>query len=415
MTRALLLLLFLAAPASADLLQPENLAYQGAFLAPGWRPGARWGAGLDALTYNPERGTLIGSAHAVQFPGYVGEMSVPALRVPSGGSTAGIERAADVFPFVDVGGSFRQELSDTGLDRFGGLELLDGRLYWCFYRYYAVQPLNQIDDPTFGSEGEGLWRAGDFHQKLTSNYMTTIPEDWANQHVQGHRLLVGKGDGAGAAGNSQGPALFAVNAQNFDEAARLLYYPSDHPVVGRSACDRWEGLVWVYGDKEAVMVAGTRGLGPDRYGRPVEGDCSTDKGYHCDPYGARVLLYSPDDLADVVEGTRPSHVQPYVEIDLDPVFASASDRCYPGVGAAAYDHAGKRVFIVQSNGENPIIHVWKVTSNITPPPIPDPDPLPPPPDDTARRLEELEAQVQSLNDALADLQKLAEEIRRLGE
>lgn len=381
--------------AAAGRVEPDALEYLGAFRLPRRSGNAprRWGYGARALTYNPTRDSLIGSGHVHRRN--VAESSIVEPNIPTTRdkmlALRELRQAETITPFAAIAGPLDARLAALRLDRFGGLALLDGRLFWSFYRYYAVQPPSTIDDPTLGSSAldftgpRGLWRAGPFHQKRTSNYLAAIPEEWAESHVGGKRLAAGKGDGAGSAGVSHGPALFAVDhrANPPDggalEAVKLLEYPpaGDH-FPGWSPCDRWEGLAWVEaGERSAVVFAGRRGRGVADYGKPGEvtarqnrRTCGTAKGYHCDPYDPELVFYDPAELARVAAGElEPFDVLPYASLSLAPVFL---ETCLYDLGAMAYDPSSRRLFLVQQNGENGVVHLWKIEAAASPVPVPVP-------------------------------------------
>lgn len=154
------------------------------------------------------------------------------------------------------------------------------------------------------------------------------------------------------------------------EAVPLLYYPpgADAELFARwSNCDRWEGAVWIESrGREAVVFAGRRGRGETCYGTP--GDCSDPcgggKGYHCFPYEPELVFYSVDDLAEVAAGTRkPFEVQPFATRSLLPEFL---ETCHYSVGGMAVDNTDGRLYLVQSNSEWPVVHVWDIGGGVPP-------------------------------------------------
>lgn len=383
--RGLLIVLSLAPAAlpAGDRLEPRDLEYRGAFLLPEGTHGAsRWGSGGNALTFYPggDRGggSLFGAGHPRHD--MVGECSIPSPVVSLKRDLRELPVSRQLQPFADIAGSLRTRLSADGLDTLGGLAYLHGRLYWCFNRYYAVQPLRRIDDATHGRsrltlddpQPEGPWHVGPFgndmfHQKRTANYMCAIPKGWSETYVGGFRLATGKAGGPGSAGVSHGPALYAVDTPATAEegtelgAIALLHYPPDGDhFPDWSPCDVWEGVEWIdFRGETAVVFAGRRGRGEAYYGQPRETDCQQSKGYHCDPYEPELLFYDPAELALVAAGERaPHHVLPYAA--HRPVKELWST-CHYRLGAMAFDPGGGRLFVVQSNGERPIVHVWSVS------------------------------------------------------
>lgn len=360
-------------------ITPEDLEYRGAFQVPPWSNSVgRFGYGMDSIAYSTSRKSLFAPGHP--NGDLVGEISIP---TPS--KEKPYQRATLLQPFGDVAGALRSQLMANQLDSFGGLAVIDGKLYWSFYRYYSVQPLGDLDHATFGRssldlsapQSEGLWKVGPygsavFSQKRTSRYMTEIPSRWSADHLPGRRLAVGKGDGAGSAAGSHGPALFAVGIPEVAEsgaaldATALIHYPPTASVFPDwSPCDQWSGVVWIErGEIAVVIFAGRRGVGEADYGKPAEVSarkgrttCGTGKGYHCDPYAAELVFYDPEDLARVVHGEiQPEQVIPYERMRLE----FEGHHCTKTIGGMAYNEDAGEVYLVQDNQENPIVHVWRV-------------------------------------------------------
>ncbi len=378
---------------STAAIRPQDLQYEGAFLLPrGTFGGSRWGYGGTALTYYPHGdpgdpgdgypGSLFGAGHGSHD--MVGESSIPPPVISERKSTDDLPIAHQLQPFLDIAGDFKKRVQERGLDTLGGLAYLptDGRLYWNFFRYYAVQPLPQIDDPTHGRsslelaypQAEGMWHVGPYgnpiyHQKKTANYMFDIPRAWADRHLPGMYLATGKGNGAGNAGGSHGPALFAVEPPGLGsslpdgaplEARALLYYPpGESEIPDWRPCDVWEGGAWIEaGGRSAVLIAGRKALGETYYGKGREGDCQAAKGYHCPPYEPQFLLYDPDELALVArDELEPHEVLPYAVIRLT---KEMWPTCHYRLGGAAFDRQRGLLYVVQQNQEKPIVHVWRV-------------------------------------------------------
>lgn len=371
---------------AVDRVEKSEIQYIGRFTLPPWRPGVRWGYGAQALTYDADRDALVGSAHR-HFKGQVAWCSIPEL----GG------RAEDMSEFMDIRGPLSEGMEfqqSPKLDSFGGLAIVEGKLWASFHTYYAVQTFRALDKPSFmcvdleERTPHGLFKPGPygdpvFGQKRTSNYLFAIPKRWADAHVGGKRLGAGKGDGAGNAGNSHGPPIYAVSTtpddDNVLDAVALVHYPPNGGHFPWNKCDKWEGAVWVRG---TVLIAGRRGtMSPECYGTPQAcGDlCGGGKGYHCQPYRVDLLFYDEDDLSLVASGDMKSHeVAPYEVMDLTP---SLENTCSYTIGGMAYDTRRGRLYLVQDKGESPIVHVWRVLGtdqvNPLPDPTPPPGPLPP--------------------------------------
>lgn len=423
-----------------ERLEPGELVYQGAFAVPQWKPGVRWGYGLAGLGYDPASGNLIGTSHGTPGRGVTGHL-VAALEIPEARRTDPqtppdlrlklLDRAKQVSPWRDVVAPLRPRLRELALDKWGGLVVLEGRIRWSWWAFYAVQPLGRIDHPTFGAssfdgqEVRGLWKAGPYgepvyHQKRTSRYLAVIPREWADQHVAGRRLAAGKGDGAGSAGVSHGPAIVALDHRLGAsdtaelEAQSLVHFGKDRAIEGWSACDKWTGLAWT---RRAVIVCGRRGTAAaDCYGSPGEcgAGCGTSKGNHCEPYWAELLFFDPQELARSAAGEiTPEEVRPYARRQLSEFWPV----CHRQTGGMAWDPAGGRLYLVQDNGEQPLIHVWALPGETaTPEPPEPPEPVEPPPGPEKRfqvfiRIEGIEWEYagRSLLEALARAQVALED------
>ncbi|MCK5920021.1 MAG: hypothetical protein KAG66_03720, partial [Methylococcales bacterium] len=229
-----------------------------------------------------------------------------------------------------------------------------------------------------------------FHNARTSNYLFQAPAGFANENLGGRSLLAGNHRSAGAFGGSQGPTLYATApwqdgnppAAGQELAAQaLLYYPTNNDCTandftqcafpGYRANDDWGGGAWVEsGEKTAVLIFGRKGLGDNCYGIPGEecgaSLCTTNKGWHSDPYEPQILFYDPQVLADVAAGNKnPWEVVPYAVLrPLQEVFSSDCAI----FGSVAYDVVNQLVYVTErSAGEfgATAVHVWQVVGNST--------------------------------------------------
>ncbi|MBX3724452.1 MAG: hypothetical protein KF823_00860 [Xanthomonadales bacterium] len=384
-----------------DDLRPEDLVYLGAFRLPGTEDGPQsWSYGGRALTYVPTGdpgggadgfpGSLYGGGHAHHQR--VSEISIPAPAIPASFDAAGYAQlpvAQTLQPFADLTGGLRAQ---AGVDHFGDLAWRPAQpgqsadlLYWTVYEYYNVAG---IDFPSHGQSGlnlsqpaaAGPWRlgpAGDpvFHSMRTARYLFNLPQAFADQHLGGKSLVSGRHREAGCCGSSRGPALFAYAPWQDGQppapgshlgAIALLHYPSggNHFPEYR-ACDDWSGAVYAQGGgRDAVLVAGRKALGAERYGLGQPGDCDFGiQGYHCDPYESQILFYSPRDLAAVAAGTVPAwQVLPHARLRAGPPFWPT---CRAQLGAIAFDEVRTVLYVIQPEAfeDRPLVHVFRVGGN----------------------------------------------------
>lgn len=399
-----------------ELLQPEHLVYQGNFRLPRLSGAARFGNGGHAIAVT-ESGSLLVAGH--NHYDFVGEVTPPASLVSVDGS---VVRAALVKTPYDISvGVYDQKLSTT-LDTLGGLCVLPGGdVLSSWYRYYGVQPVSEIDDPTLHArtvdgEDRGLFHIGKkgefpFNQKFTSGYLIPIPLSWrAANGIMDFSVACGRGDGAGNATSPKGPALFAMNPSisnpvgaDIDAKALMYRVPGNEP-PGWTPCDRWKGGAWIEeGIYTTVLFVGTKGTEPYWYGTgtaTIDGQELADpwdqaKGHHCVNRRVEMQFFSPSVLSSVLVGdVDPQSVVPYRTIVL-PQFHESSQ-----VQGCAFDSISRRLYIVEKwpavkdgttyPSEDPLVHLWTVTVPTVPSdpvPGPIPPPLPIPPDDDTVSLE----------------------------
>jgi hypothetical protein len=404
-----------AAPrTSTQRLTPTDLHYRGAFAFPA---GDEWAYSGHALAYYPDGdptgpadgygGSLFTVNHAQHQ--LVGELAIPAPLVTADRET--LPRATLLQPAADItGGWINNCTHDEGCEytEVAGLAYLPNvdKIAWNLRDWYNVDGGDQDSlgwsDRDFANAA-GVWHIGPrndtvFHNARTSNYLFTAPRAFAAAQLADRWLIAGNSRPAGAFGGSQGPTLFATapwqegnppTAGQDLAATALLYYPTVFGCVeennddlchypGYRAADDWGGGAWVdAGDQSAVVLMGRKGLGPSCYGIPGEdcqaSRCTTDKGWHADPYEPQLLFYDPAELAAVAAGARePWTVLPYA------IYRPTDELFNPDCGilnAVAYDAVRQLIYATESNagpfGET-VVHVWavEVDGSATPTPTP---------------------------------------------
>lgn len=419
-------LLTLAAPATvlsvetgqpprsqSQRLTPADLHYRGAFAYPA---GDEWAYSGHALAYYPggdaagPADSYPGSLFAVGHAWYqqVGEITIPAPVVTT--SFAALPQAIVVQAAGDITGGWLNHctyIEGCEYREVAGLAYLANldKLAWNLRDWYNVGGYDQDSlgwsDRTLAN-AQGVWHIGPradavFHNAQTSNYLLTAPTAFAAQYLGGKTLVAGNTRPAGAFGGSQGPTLYATApwldgnppASGQDLAAlALLYYPVVPDCVERDdtlchfpnyrAADDWGGGAWIEaGDKTAVVIMGRKGLGANCYGIPGEDCqpslCTSDKGWHADPYEPQLLFYDPADLAAVAAGAKaPWSVLPYT------TYRPTQELLRPDCGilnAVAYDATRQLLYATESTAgpaAETVVHVWaiEVTPEQTPSPTP---------------------------------------------
>ena len=397
-------------PAAVGLIQPADLVYEGAFWLPnGATDDQSWAYTPGGLTYMPNGdptgpsdgypGSLVGPGH--DWFHLVGEASIPVPVISTNPATLPV--ATQLHPFVDLTGGL---LAGQGsVDTFGDVAYLEAqgaqtsdKIYWTAYEYYNVSAVNYLshgwaETNLSSPQAQGLWRLGSasdpvYHAMRTSDYMCDVPRAWADTFIGGRYLVSGRSREAGCCGGAQGPALFAFapwqdgNPPAYGAelgALPLLYYPEIVACIADPgqclwpdyrACDNWQGLAWLeVGGSQAVVVSGTKALGANRYGLGDPGDCDYGiQGYHCDPYVGEILFYDPNQLAEVAAGTRdPWSVLPYAYYrPVDNIGAYLLPSCQNGnFRGAAFDRARALLYVQQVEGEDVLVHVFRVSPGST--------------------------------------------------
>jgi hypothetical protein len=410
----------LASSASGRRLHPKDLVYKGAFAFP---EGDGWGYGGHALAYYPAvdaggtdgyPGSLYTSGLAPD--GLVGEISIPEPVIAR--TFDSLPRAAVLRHLADITGGRKDTCTyceGCEYRNVDGLEYLPNinKIVWNLKDWFNV---SACDQDSLGwskpdmSNPQGVWHIGsrtapsgderynEFHNARTCDYLFKAPEDFADKYLGGKQLIAGNHRESGALGGSQGPTLFAVapwkdgnppqSGQNLDALA-LVYYRERFdcawnessemiPRPASGACDfpdyrafdSWTGGAWIQtGEVRAILIFGKKAKGDNCYGTPegCGGDpCHTGKGYHAYPYEPRVLFYDPEDLKDVISGSKkPWETLPYESYSLaDTVIGG---ECAT-LGAVAYDEERGLIYVTEQHTDTseslsihaPMVHVWQV-------------------------------------------------------
>jgi hypothetical protein len=228
-----------------------------------------------------------------------------------------------------------------------------------------------------------------------------------------------------------GPSLFAyrpwIDEQGtpapdgavLDSVVLLLYADSnvttdiENSLVGYQHPDEWEGGAWLTTSdgRSAVLFAGTKSVGEKYWygwvnpagpvfpcvetafvgqyevcrladGSPCPPEdllgCSGHndfRGWWSSEFVAQFILYNPDDLAQVAQGTLlPHEPQPYTHLSIDEILyhnpdGVESDMLGVGmqrrgrIGDVTYDRANQFLYVVElfADGAQPVVHVWHIS------------------------------------------------------
>ncbi|OGJ91993.1 MAG: hypothetical protein A2487_15245 [Candidatus Raymondbacteria bacterium RifOxyC12_full_50_8] len=256
----------------------------------------------------------------------------------------------------------------------------------------------------------GMWTLGTYSNFVAGNSYFQIPTEWANQYCPGKVLAIGGSYAStcGRLGCFKGPSLFAISpwTQGGPPApgtallyTKLLEYNDTHPIDAHvQDADSYVGGGWVeYGGKTAVIFFGKKDAGESYYGYPkndsghvvydgdstckctavncagetycwkTEGACGSGRGWTADWPRACIYLFDPDDIAMVAQGTmQPYEPKPYARFDFtDQIFDPGLQKRRIVSGAVDNEHGLFYAAEYQADGYAPIIHVFKVSGNVS--------------------------------------------------
>ncbi|HUG85218.1 MAG TPA: hypothetical protein VMM13_11675 [Euzebya sp.] len=350
---------------SLPRLQKENVVYEGSFALPvGAINGSRFGYGATAMAFDSQTGTMFMVGH--DNDQMATEISIPQLRDPR---VTALAVASPVQKFFDPTDGAWQSLGPRDMVKVGGLLPWGGKLLASMFSYYdsngtqAASHLIGSRDLSATNDADGPYKIGNLKTGYTSGYMTVVPEAWRT--ALGGPALTGNCCIPIVSRTSFGPALFGFDPDDIgssaDVAAQpLVYYPQQNPL------GPWEGTSLLYNGTtkiggvafpegaSSVLFFGKHGIGTFCYGV----GCFPGAGQapHAAPYVSQVWAYDANSLAAVKAGTKqPWDVKPYATWEFQ--FPNNGSKLVNGV---AYDPATQRIFVSQENGEQPLIHVYRV-------------------------------------------------------
>ncbi|HDP98549.1 MAG TPA: T9SS type A sorting domain-containing protein [bacterium] len=404
---------------SAQLIQPDDLEYRGAFRLPEGSGGSDWYYSGQAATYYPfgdpegssdgYPGSIFAIGHDHQQ--YVSEINIPLPVISTEKNLDELNTATTLQPFNDItGGMFGYlELPVAGLAYLPAQgSQATAKLHFCWGQHIQYQEVSHgwcelnLDNP----QTAGLWHFGNYNNYTSNDYLFEIPKEWADIHVPGKYLASGRfreGVWSGL-----GPALYAyapwedgdppADGDTLKSITRLLLYGVDDPNIPEiitdetrkmylhHVADQWTGACWLTaGDNSAVVFVGTKGMGNGWYGfsdgtvwpweppYPAIPDPPHDqRGFWADSIRAQILFYDPADLAEVVHGSKQSwEPQPYAVLDIDDfLFDSGYDYWRQKnilLGACCFDRERGFLYVLErrADDEKSIVHVWKVAAGST--------------------------------------------------
>jgi parallel beta-helix repeat protein len=287
---------------AAQLVQPEDFQYLGAFRLPGdgIRPNT-FAYGGNAMTFNPN-GDSSGPADGFLGSLFVtGHDRMPYGELPDGSQVAEVSIPVPVIsnnPEELSQAEFLQDFHEVTGNLFGGLEEIP-RIGMQYLSTPATGPNIHLAWGQHFHEGaearlpshawinldlsapdpQGAWYIGNQSLYSVNGYLFEIPESWADEHAKGRYLGTGRFRDGGWSG--MGPTLFAYQpwiddagtpappGMHLEETVLLLYEDSynteniERCLDGYQHPDEWEGGAWITtkSGKLAVLFAGTKGTG----------------------------------------------------------------------------------------------------------------------------------------------------------
>lgn len=393
---------------NTQVLKPSDLEYLGAFrLPPGGTEDAKtWNYSGSAMTYFPKGdpngpkdgfpGSIFGTGHEQHQ--YVSEFSIPKPVVSKTKNVKELNRANTLQPFTDIRNSSFKEYEMPRV----GIEYLPkhGKQKDDYLFYVWAQHLDEMAAyPTLGAhklnlsdkKSWGPWEITEKRNYLTSDYLFTIPEKWANENTGGMRLAMGRFRDGGQA--SQGPTIIvcdpcldgkfppknsSVKCQTLLQYSNIFDdFTAEKGLKGYAHADAWNGAIWADSKgKQAIIFTGIKGEGKCWYGYkdgtvwpdnpPYPPEPEGGRGWWAKKFTPMFLFYNPDDLAKVAKGRmKPHEPQPYAKLDISKyLYNIPKNDIWMMLGGACIDNENGIIYMFEHNGDKEnsetIVHAWKI-------------------------------------------------------
>jgi hypothetical protein len=358
-------------PSQQGLVQKSDIQYLGAFKFPSGDAGpSRFGYGGRAPGYYKDssgRETLFVEGHD-WYPGNVAQVQIPAITT----DMSALNRAPLLQPFADATDG---KLGGDDGNKLGTLMVYNGKLIVNSYVYYDGAGSQQRFigrsslDLASTTDFSGFYAPVGTNPGRLGTYSTLIPNEWRS--LFGGPALNGACCISIIGRTNYGPGVSVFDPDHVGvldplPVKEVLGYDIQNPPkfngeVG--ACGGQNGIFNCTTDiravvfpkgRRSVLFVGRHGEGPMCYkdGGPVS--CHGTGGYNAPPYRTKVWAYDAYDLLDVKNGLKLRHeIHPYAVWTIDGLDGI-------GITGGTFDPETGRLFIVQSAGEDPIIHVLKV-------------------------------------------------------
>ncbi|MEK7227356.1 MAG: peptidoglycan-binding domain-containing protein [Patescibacteria group bacterium] len=358
------------AQTNLPLVQQADIEYLGGFTLPQYTQGDyRFGYGGEAVGYYKDasgRESLYLQGHN-WYKGQVAQVQIPSTF----SKTINYPRATLLQGFKDMSdGNLKTAMGD-GL---GSILSYKGKLVVGFYTYYDASVSQKETIGTSGfdlnvpNDFKGFYKPVGINPGKLGRYMTTVPSEW--QSLLGGPALSGACCLSIISRTNTGPGVSVFNPDDigtidpvpFKEILgytltnNLKYGNEVGNCTGQSSLFNCTtsivGIAFPSGTR-SLLFFGTQGIGPNCYKEIGEPSCRGSGGYNAPPYVFQIWAYDVNDLVAVKNGTKiPYEVRPYAIWQMNMGFQ--------GFAGGAFDPATNRMFLVQINGEDPIVRVLKI-------------------------------------------------------
>ncbi len=396
----------------AELLQPNDLEYKGAFRLPeNYEPIEKsWLWGGSAMTYYPKGdpsgpddgypGSIYGTGHE-QYQ-YISEISIPKPVITKNKNVKELNVAETLQEFTDIKGDMfgELEIGRVGIEYIPKQDSQDNDKIYFGWGQHLQEGDKGLSHGWFNTDlsnpqVKGPWKIKGQTKYATTDYIFEIPRSWAEKYTPGMRLVTGRYRDGGQ--ESQGPTAIAYGPwndgntpqkdANLSNKVLLKYSNYTEDPEGKRALDdyshsdAWNGGAWITTPKkQAIIFAGIKGTGKTWYGYrdgtewpteppyPPEGE--GERGWWSEKFVGEFIFYNPDDLAKVAQGEmKPYEPQPYATLEIDKyLYNVRTNEIRMMIGAISFDRKNGILYMFEHRGDrendNTLVHVWKITSDL---------------------------------------------------
>ncbi|MBR9701203.1 hypothetical protein GOV11_05045 [Candidatus Woesearchaeota archaeon] len=341
-------------------LQTSDFTYEGAFKYDDEGYGTR-GMTFDA-SGDGGQGSLWVTGH--DYYANLMEIGIPTPVTGNWDSLPSAQTLTPEFEFVPGGVG--------GAEYFSGIAHLGNDFFGMLWHWYNVagEDEDKFYNPLNGNmQHVGPYSNENFHSNRYGMYLFEVPQNFANQYLDGQRLVAGSTrEGYGA---SRGPSLVAFNPYSPVDATAIWHYPwnaYDDPnwdygeCLGDAstclfpdwtACDVWYGGAWIEG--KTILISGTHDTrGSSNY---IPG------GWDCSYSSPRILFYDEQDVVKSINGQiEPFEIIPYTYLDLAPYILQSSE-----IGGMAYDSVSGKLYVAEMSAGgygHSAIHIFSVGEGV---------------------------------------------------